>query len=115
MTTFGASLQQELAGTGVGCFLVSPGMVRTDMTAFPESLTRHKPYLADIPDEHFSPVERFLGLLDEIASGRLDPLAGRFLHATDDLDALLAAVDGDDPRARTLRLAPAYDADPHGG
>ena len=45
----GASVQAELEGTGVGVFLVSPGMVRTDMTRFPESLTRHKPYLADIP------------------------------------------------------------------
>ena len=112
VTTFGASLQQELAGTGVGCFLVSPGMVRTDMTAFPETLTRHKPFLADIPDEHFTPVERLLGLVDEIAAGRVDPLAGRFLHATDDLDALVESIAADDPRARTLRLAPAHAEDP---
>lgn len=112
VTTFGASLQQELAGTGVGCFLVSPGMVRTDMTAFPEALTRHKPYLADIPDEHFTPVERLLGLVDEIAAGSVDALAGRFLHAADDLDALVEAIAADDARARTLRLAPAHDSDP---
>lgn len=112
VTTFGASLQQELAGTGVGCFLVSPGMVRTDMTAFPETLTRHKPYLADIPDEHFTPVERLLELVDEIAAGRVDPLAGRFLHATDDLDALIEAIAADDVRARTLRMAPAHGSDP---
>ena len=112
VTTFGASLQHELAGTGVGCFLVSPGMVRTDMTAFPETLTRHKPYLADIPDEHFTPVERILDLLDEIAAGRVDALAGRFLHASDDLAGLVESVGADDPRARTLRLAPAHDGDP---
>lgn len=112
VTTFGASLQQELQGTGVGCFLVSPGMVRTDMTAFPDALTRHKPYLADIPDEHFTPVEALLALLDAIADGLVDPLAGRFLHATDDLDALVESIAADDPRARTLRLAPAHDADP---
>jgi NADP-dependent 3-hydroxy acid dehydrogenase YdfG len=112
VTTFGASLQQELAGTGVGCFLVSPGMVRTDMTRFPETLTRHKPYLADIPDEHFTPVERLLALVDAIAAGRVDALAGRFLHATDDLDALVEAIATDDPRARTLRLHPAHEADP---
>ena len=113
VTMLGASVQAELVGTGVGVFLVSPGMVRTDMTQFPESLTRHKPYLADIPDEHYTPVEELLGLLDAIAAGRLDPLAGKFLHATDDLDALLAAVP-DDPRARTLRLAPAAVAHPDG-
>ena len=112
VTTLGASVQQELAGTGVGCFLVSPGMVRTDMTQFPEALTRHKPFLADIPEEHFTPVERLLELVDEIAAGRLDALAGRFLHATDDRAALLAAVAAEDPRARTLRLAPAHEGDP---
>ena len=113
VTMLGASVQAELEGTGVGVFLVSPGMVRTDMTRFPESLTRHKPYLADIPDEHYTPVEALLGLLDAVAAGRLDPLAGKFLHATDDLDALLAAAAGD-PRARTLRLAPAAVAHPDG-
>jgi NAD(P)-dependent dehydrogenase (short-subunit alcohol dehydrogenase family) len=112
VTTFGASLQHELAGTGVHCFLVSPGMVRTDMTAFPESLTRHKPYLADIPDEHFTPVERLLEVIDAIAAGELDALSGRFLHATDDREALLAAVAEEHPRARTLRLAPAWPDDP---
>jgi NADP-dependent 3-hydroxy acid dehydrogenase YdfG len=112
VTTLGASVQQELAGTGVGCFLVSPGMVRTDMTRFPESLTRHKPFLADIPEEHFTPVERLLELVDEIAAGELDALAGRFLHATDDRAALLAAVDAADARPRTLRLAPAHEGDP---
>jgi 3-oxoacyl-[acyl-carrier protein] reductase len=112
VTTFGSSLQQELEGTGVRCFLVSPGMVRTDMTAFPESLTRHKPYLADIPDEHFTPVERLLELIDAIAAGQVDPLAGRFLHATDDLDVLRAAIGADDPRPRTLRLAPSGADDP---
>ena len=112
VTTFGASVQQELTGTGVGCFLVSPGMVRTDMTSFPLTLTRHKPYLADIPDEHFTPVGRILDLVDAIASGRLDPLAGRYLHATDDLDELLTDIALDDPRPRTLRLAPASASDP---
>ena len=113
VTMLGASVQAELEGTGVGVFLVSPGMVRTDMTRFPASLTRHKPYLADIPDEHYTPVEALLGLLDAIATGRLDPLAGKFLHATDDLDALLVAA-SDDPRARTLRLVPAAVARPEG-
>jgi NAD(P)-dependent dehydrogenase (short-subunit alcohol dehydrogenase family) len=115
VTVLGESLEHELGGTGVHCFLVSPGMVATDMTRFPETLTRHRPDLADIASERFTPVERVLALVDAIAGGRLDGQAGRFLHATDDLDALLAAWDPTDDRARTLRLAPAYDADPVAG
>jgi NADP-dependent 3-hydroxy acid dehydrogenase YdfG len=108
-----SSVQLELAGTGVGVFPISPGMVRTDMTRFPDELTRHVPELADIPDDRFSDPGLVLALVDRIAAGSLDPLAGRFLHARDDLDALLAAVGPDDDgRARTLRVAPAYDGDP---
>lgn len=113
VTVMGESIELELADTGVHCFVVSPGMVRTDMTRFPEPLTRHVPQLADIADDRFLPVERFLGLIDEIASGRLDPLAGRFVHASDDRDRLLATWDPADPRPRTLRMAPGFDGDPH--
>jgi NADP-dependent 3-hydroxy acid dehydrogenase YdfG len=108
-----SSVQIELEGTGVGVFPISPGMVRTDMTRFPDELTRHVPELADIPDDRFTDVALVLALVDRIASGALDPLAGRFLHARDDHDALLAAIGPDDDgRARTLRVAPAYEGDP---
>ncbi len=113
VTVLGESLEAELAGTGVHCFLVSPGMVATDMTRFPEALVRHRPHLGDIPADAFVPVERFLALVDEIATGHLDPLAGRYLHATDDQDAVLAAIDPADPRPRTLRLTAAWPDDPH--
>jgi hypothetical protein len=53
-----------------------------------------------------------LTLLDRIADGSLDDLSGRFLHATDDPDALRAALDVAGPRARTLRLAAAGEHDP---
>jgi NAD(P)-dependent dehydrogenase (short-subunit alcohol dehydrogenase family) len=115
VTVLGESLEQELVGTGVHCFLVSPGMVLTDMTRWPAALTRFRPELAGLPAEAFTPVDLFLGLVDEIAAGRLDPLAGRFVHATDDRARLLAAVGSDDPRPRTLRLAPGFDGDPLAG
>jgi 3-oxoacyl-[acyl-carrier protein] reductase len=109
-----SSVQVELEGTGVRVFPVSPGMVQTDMTRFPDELTRHVPEMADIPDDRFTPVDLLLGLVDEIASGRLDPLAGRFVHARDDRDRLLAEIGPADARARTLRLAPAWRGDPRG-
>lgn len=109
-----STVQAELAGTGVRVFPVSPGMVATDMTQFPDELTRHLPQYADIPPDRYTPVGLILGLVDEIASGRLDPLAGRFVHARDDRDRLLAELDPADPRPRTLRLAPAWPEDPRG-
>jgi NADP-dependent 3-hydroxy acid dehydrogenase YdfG len=112
VTRFGESVAAELDGTGVRCFHISPGMVRTDMTDWPAELVRHLPDLADLPDEAWTPVERVLTLLDRIAAGSLDPLAGRFLHATDDPEQLLAAVAASGPRARTLRLSAAHDGDP---
>lgn len=112
VTRWGESVQRELDGTGVRCFVVSPGMVRTDMTDWPEPLMDRLPALRDLPDDAWTPPELLLGLVDAIAAGELDPLAGRFVHATDDRASLLAAVDGDE-RARTLRQAPAYPGDPH--
>jgi NAD(P)-dependent dehydrogenase (short-subunit alcohol dehydrogenase family) len=113
VTVLGESLEGELAGTGVRCFLVSPGMVATDMTRFPEALVRHRPHLAKLAPDAFVPVGRLLGLVDQIATGHLDALAGRYLHATDDQDAVLAAVDPADPRPRTLRMTAAWPSDPH--
>ena len=52
-----STVEAELAGSGVHVFPVSPGMVRTDMTRFPDELTRHLPEMADIPDDRFTPVE----------------------------------------------------------
>jgi len=109
-----STAQAELEGTGVRVFPVSPGMVATDMARFPEELTRHLPQFADIRADQYTPVGRLLGLVDEIASGRLDPLAGRFVHASDDRGALLAGIDHDDPRGRTLRLAAGWPDDPRG-
>lgn len=112
VTRLGESLAAELDGTGVRCFHISPGMVRTDMTDWPEELVARRPDLAEIPDEAWTPVERVLTLLVRIADGSLDALSGRFLHATDDPDALLVALEETGERARTLRLAAAHEGDP---
>jgi NAD(P)-dependent dehydrogenase (short-subunit alcohol dehydrogenase family) len=112
VTRIGESLERELDGTGVHCFVVSPGMVRTDMTDWPPDLLRWLPHFGELPDSAWTPVDRLLALVDVIAAGGLDDLAGRFVHATDDLDALRAGVASSDARARTLRMHPAYDDDP---
>ncbi len=97
-------LSTALRGTGVAVFDISPGLVRTEMT---RGLVR----LGDVAPHEWTPAERTGEVVVDIAAGRFDALAGRFLHVAEDLDALLANADRiADADARVLRLAP-YGAD----
>lgn len=101
------SMVAPLRGTGVRVFDVSPGLVRTDMTERMPIWANHR------PDQYYD-VTRVSYLVLDIATGRLDPLAGRFIHAgRDDVRELLRNADaiatGD---ARTLRLRPYGPDDP---
>jgi NAD(P)-dependent dehydrogenase (short-subunit alcohol dehydrogenase family) len=80
------SLTQSVAAEGAKAFAISPGFVRT---ALVEGVAPALPELA-ARDDDLQP--QLAGrLVVEIASGRLDALAGRFIHVLDDLDELLAA------------------------
>ncbi|HYN57651.1 MAG TPA: SDR family oxidoreductase [Motilibacterales bacterium] len=87
-----SSLAVELAGTGVSVFAISPGMVHTDMTRWPDSLIAHRPDLAQMPESAYLPTSAAAHLVADLASGRLDALSGRFIHVRDDREALLAAA-----------------------
>ena len=79
---YAEALNNELEGR-IPVFLISPGLVRTDMTAdsFPD-------------DAPWTPPELAPELIRLLATGRYDALAGRYLHAEhDDVDDLLARVD----------------------
>ena len=67
----------ETAASGVQVFAISPGMVKTDMTAaiFAEAW--------DDP-ELWSPPELTVDLVEFIDSGALDSLSGRYIHAARD-------------------------------
>ena len=68
---------------GVHVFLISPGLVRTDMT---------EPNFPD--DAPWTPPELAPRLVRVLASGRADALAGRYLHAEhDDVENLIRRAD----------------------
>jgi len=66
---------------GIAVFIISPGLVATDMT--------DRPQFENIPEDQWVPIEKSGELVVALASGIADKLAGRFIHALDDLDALI--------------------------
>jgi 3-oxoacyl-[acyl-carrier protein] reductase len=79
---FSETLARQLEPHGIPVFSISPGLVRTRMTdGFGD-------------DAPWTPPELAPRLVRALASGRLDRLAGRYLHAEhDDVDDLTARVD----------------------
>jgi 3-oxoacyl-[acyl-carrier protein] reductase len=93
---FGEVLARQVEPHGVKVFVISPGLVDTDMTGdqFPEGAPWTPPELAP-------------QLVRELASGRFDALAGRYLHAEhdppDELERRIPRILEDDLNAIRLR------------
>jgi NAD(P)-dependent dehydrogenase (short-subunit alcohol dehydrogenase family) len=88
------SLHAELAGSGVFAFAVTPGFVATALVnevAYSEAGRRFLPELGERTDS-IDPGEAGR-LVVQVASGKLDALAGRFLHVLDNVDELLRHMD----------------------
>lgn len=101
LVRFTEALARETDGTGVSVIAVSPGMVKTDMTAnFPQS------WFED--ESIWTPPERTADLIEQIAAGTLDALSGRYVHvASDDwatMGARAADITGRDLHAMRLRV-----------
>jgi 3-oxoacyl-[acyl-carrier protein] reductase len=74
----GETLAESLRDTPVRVFVISPGLVRTEMT-------KRAP-----DDSPWTPPELAPRLVRALASGRADALAGRYIHAEhDDVDELI--------------------------
>lgn len=80
------SLQAQIADSGIYVFAISPGRLDTDMG-------RSVAAWSSAPKAPYVPTSKAGELVLEIASGRLDALAGRFIHVNDDRDRLLASID----------------------
>ncbi len=79
---FTETLAAALGGLGVKVFLISPGLVRTDMTEV---------FGDDMP---WTPPELAPKLVRVLASGRADALVGRYIHAEhDDIEDLIVRAD----------------------
>lgn len=87
---FTDSLAAELRTRGVHVFAISPGFVRTRLIEELAASEAGRKYLPELGarSDALEP-ERAGRLVVEIGTGRLDPLAGRYLHVLDDVDDLL--------------------------
>ena len=80
---FGEILAKQLEPHGIPVFVISPGLVRTDMT--------EEQFPADAP---WTPPELAPRLVRSLASGRADALSGRYIHAEHDhVDELVARAE----------------------
>jgi NAD(P)-dependent dehydrogenase (short-subunit alcohol dehydrogenase family) len=89
-------------GRGLRAFEISPGVVRTDMTA---AMGMH------VDRRDWTPVERLVELVVAVASGRLDAWSGRFLRAGFDDPEVLAGR-GPGQKGRLLGVLPYGPEDP---
>jgi 3-oxoacyl-[acyl-carrier protein] reductase len=92
---FGEVLARQVADQGVKVFVISPGLVRTEMT---------DRFGDDAP---WTPPELAPRLVLELASGRFDALSGRYLHAEhdppDELERRIPRILEEDLNAIRLR------------
>lgn len=94
---FTATVAKELQSHGVRMFAVGPGTTRTALSERSLNLPEAQkwiPWFGRIFDEGLDvPVERPVGLILDMASGKADRLSGRLVSVADDLEQMLKGTD----------------------
>ncbi len=86
------SLAASLEGTGVVAFSISPGYVRTAMTEQLLEVQAEKGWFPHLVGRDTLDPALAGRLVVRLASGDADRLSGRYFHALDDLDEILATT-----------------------
>jgi NAD(P)-dependent dehydrogenase (short-subunit alcohol dehydrogenase family) len=87
------SLAASLEGTGVYAFAISPGYVKTAMTERLLEVQAEKGWFPHLEGRDTLDPALAGRLVVELASGKADRLSGRYFHALDDLDEILASAE----------------------
>lgn len=90
LTSMTEALAASLESYGVRAFAVTPGLVPTDLTRRLRESPEGQHWLPELRERPYLAPDLFVRLVVRIAQGDADQLNGRFLHALDDLDELLA-------------------------
>lgn len=108
-----ASLTESLAASlqpyGVHAFTITPGFVRTSLTAQLTESPQGQRWLPELRGRDSLDLDLFVRLAVTVALGGADVLNGRFLHALDDISELVrrsGEIDTEElyvPRLRRLR------------
>jgi NAD(P)-dependent dehydrogenase (short-subunit alcohol dehydrogenase family) len=85
-----SSLAASLEETGVSVFAISPGYVRTAMTERLLEVHAERGWFPHLEGRDTLDPALASRLVLELASGKADRLSGRYFHALDDLDEILA-------------------------
>ena len=93
VTNLSESLAASLAPHGVRVFAVTPGFVDTQLTRRLRESAAGRRWLPEAQGREPLDIDLFTTLVVSLALGHADALSGRFLHALDDLDILLARLD----------------------
>lgn len=108
-----ASLTEALAASaadyGIRAFSVAPGFTPTEMTRHLTESEAGRRWLPEVGKGRVVDADRSAQLIAVLAGGGADELNGRFLHALDDVETLLARleeIEGDDLYAPRLRRLP---------
>jgi NAD(P)-dependent dehydrogenase (short-subunit alcohol dehydrogenase family) len=93
VVSFSEGLAAAAAPHGVRVFTITPGLFRTPLSDNLVESEEGRRWLPDVGKGQFVEPERVARLVTFLTSNEADILSGRFLHALDDLDDLLARAD----------------------